>query len=356
MNFPESPVVRAVDVGYGNTKYVLSHQEGKDVVCRLFPSIAPQAAATKDLAAGVFSRRNTATVEVNGMRYEVGKDAELAQDTSYGRILDAEYSMSDAYMALLLGALYYMRQPRIDMLVLGLPVHLHDQLATKLRNRVVGAHVIPSPHDESQSQVMRVEVATAHVIPQPIGAFLDHSIRSMAYNRMKNEMNLLVDPGYYTLDWVVARGVKMVNARSGAHPGSMSAVLRAIGDAISPALGSPITDYSEIDNAIREDRNPYFFGHEFTDFPKYLAVGRKKARQFVQVLVSKVGHGIDIQNIILAGGGAAFFRGVIEEKFPRHNIQIAGEPVYANVRGFQLAGTQFMNQLTFTNLRSGGKA
>ena len=128
------------------------------------------------------------------------------------------------------------------------------------------------------------------------------------------------------------------------------------GEEISPALGSPITDYSEIDNAIRESRNPFFFGHEFTDFPKYLAVGQEKARQFVQVLASKVGLGIDIQNIILAGGGAAFFRRVIEEKFPRHSIQIAGEPVYANVRGFQLAGTQFMNQLAFNNSRCGVKA
>jgi hypothetical protein len=64
-------VVRAVDVGYGNTKYVLEHQHGSEIVCALFPSLAPQASHSPDLGVGVLKRRNSVTVEVNGIRYEV---------------------------------------------------------------------------------------------------------------------------------------------------------------------------------------------------------------------------------------------------------------------------------------------
>jgi len=81
-------------------------------------------------------------------------------------------------------------------------------------------------------------------------------------------------------------------------------------------------------------------------------IGYGKARQFAQVLASKVGSGVDIQNIVLAGGGAEFFREVIAEKFPRHAIQTTDSPVFANVRGFQLAGAQFAKMEAFAQTRS----
>ena len=67
-----SPVVRAIDVGYGNTKY-LSLVTSNDIQCGIFPSLAPQASSGPDLAAGLMQRRNTVVVEVDGVKYEVGK-------------------------------------------------------------------------------------------------------------------------------------------------------------------------------------------------------------------------------------------------------------------------------------------
>ncbi len=92
-----SPVVRAIDVGYGNTKYS-SLITGGDIQCGMFPSLAPQASSGPDLASGLMQRRNTVVVEVDGVNYEVGKDARLAQDSTHGRVLDPDYSMSNAHM------------------------------------------------------------------------------------------------------------------------------------------------------------------------------------------------------------------------------------------------------------------
>lgn len=39
----EKPIVRAIDVGYGNTKFVVLRQGAGEIHCGLFPSIAPQA-------------------------------------------------------------------------------------------------------------------------------------------------------------------------------------------------------------------------------------------------------------------------------------------------------------------------
>ena len=79
-----------------------------------------------------------------------------------------------------------------------------------------------------------------------------------------------------------------------------------------------------------------------------IRIGKEKARQFVNVLANKVGNnGLDIDNIVLAGGGAAFFHDVIKDKFSKHKIVIAEDPVFSNVRGFQLAGEQWAKKAEF---------
>lgn len=341
-------IVRAIDVGYGNTKFVQFYTQGGEVACSLFPSIAPQAGSGPDLTGGVFQRRNTVQIEVNGVSYEVGRDARLAQDPSYGRVLDADYSMTDAYMALVRGAIHYMGVPHLDLLLLGLPVNTHHLHQEALAARMIGVHRIP----DQSGKLVDVEVRNVRVTPQPIGAFFDYSIRNNVYGRMRNQMNLLIDPGYYTLDWVVAQGVKMVNARSGAHSGGMSAILATIGEAISKDLGHQLSDYSAIDEAIRTGTQPRFFGKQ-RDISAHIRLGKEKARQFVSVLANKVGNaGVDIDNIILAGGGAEFFRDVIQEKFPNHELVVTEDPVFANVRGFQLAGEQYMRTQEFQSKRA----
>jgi len=59
-----SQAVRAIDVGFGNTKFVLN-PAASGIQCSLFPSLAPLA-TNDDLTGGVLQKRNTVVVEVNG--------------------------------------------------------------------------------------------------------------------------------------------------------------------------------------------------------------------------------------------------------------------------------------------------
>ena len=337
-----SQVARAIDVGYRNTKFVTLLQQ-ESIQCGMFPSIAPQASTGPDLSGGLMQRRNTVIVEVDGVKYEVGKDARLAQDASHGRILDPDYSMTDTHMALIRGALHYMLQPSIDLLVLGLPVNTWESYHDALAKKVIGKHKLPSRDRNKPDEVFEVEIRACRVIPQPLGAFFDYSFRSGTYEKMRRQKNLLIDIGFFTLDWLVADGVKMINARSGAHNGGMSAVIQAMADAMGKDIGEPISDLSIVEEAIREGRNPFIYGKEF-DMTKYIKVGKAKAEQFVSVLVNRVGSSMDITNIILAGGGAEFFLDVLESKFRNHKIITTKDPVFANVRGFQRASQQFLSQ------------
>jgi plasmid segregation protein ParM len=251
--------------------------------------------------------------------------------------------MTAAHMALIRGAFYYMGQSKIDLLVLGLPVNAFEKYNQQLAERVIGKHLVPVRRRMAPSLSARSEVSNCRVIPQPIGAFFDYATKTRTYDRMRSQMNLLIDIGYYTLDWLVADGVKMVNARSGAHNGGMSAVLRSMAEAIGSEIGEQISDLSMLEESIRTGIDPTFYGKPF-DITEHLKIGKAKAEQFVSVLVNKVGSALDISNIILAGGGASSSRMYWPTNSPSTKSSRPAIRV-SNVRGFQRAGQQFADQI-----------
>ena len=72
-------IVRAVDVGSGNTKFVTGIS-GADIRCASFPSVAyPSSADTSAMPAA--EKRKTVCIPVGSLFYEVGPDIHLAADT-----------------------------------------------------------------------------------------------------------------------------------------------------------------------------------------------------------------------------------------------------------------------------------
>jgi PRTRC genetic system protein D len=126
-------IVRAIDVGYRNCKYV-EKVDGDRIVCKTFPSIAP-VASDRDLGVDRSMRRNTMVVPVGNVRYEVGAEAALAQAADETHNLDDTYVLTDPYLALVRGALRQMRVPRVDLLIVGLPVSLFTQSLKVLDKR-----------------------------------------------------------------------------------------------------------------------------------------------------------------------------------------------------------------------------
>jgi len=70
------PVVRALDVGFGHTKFVVG-TDGGEVRCAHFPAVAypTESDETSDPMGG---RRKTVGIAIDGLIYEVGPDVHLA--------------------------------------------------------------------------------------------------------------------------------------------------------------------------------------------------------------------------------------------------------------------------------------
>ena len=63
-------------------------------------------------------------------------------------------------------------------------------------------------------------------------------------------------------------------------------------------------------------------------------INRNHLRQWIETPES-------LQNIILVGGGAFLFKRSVKAAFPKHRIHEVKEPMFANVRGFQVAGQNY---------------
>jgi len=233
-------IVVGVDVGHGNTK-IASKECDQEVTCSLIPSRAPRATTT-DLSGGTVHSRNTVLVSVNGQEYEVGSDVDLSVPTVNAPILNERYTTTAEYMALFKGALHVAEKSTIDLLVTGLPV---SQLTSKSKTL---AAKLKGNHDIGNSQV--VTVKNVLIIAQPVGGLIDYAISNNLYNEVRVETNLIIDMGFFTLDWVVARGIQPNAARSGTYAGGMYKLLKNITLQTSDEYNTDYNNYSSVDNGL----------------------------------------------------------------------------------------------------------
>lgn len=323
-------IVRAVDVGSGNTKFVTG-VVGNEIRCASFPSVAyPSSGETPHWPAS--ERRKTVCIPVGPLFYEVGPDVGLAADTFRAKQLHDEYTESPEYMALLRGALSMMKVSHIDLLIVGLPVAFFSLKKSALEKTMAGEHQIGGGKT--------VTVAKAMAVAQPQGALVHYAAEHKKMATIGTEQSLVIDPGSRTFDWLVTRGMRLVQKQSHSINRGMSDVLRLLAAEISKDVGSPYRDYDAIDLALRSGKSPVIFQKPY-DMGRHLPLAESVAQQAVSTMRQWIETPESLQNIILVGGGAFLFKKAVKAAFPKHRIHEVKEPMFANVRGFQLAGQNY---------------
>ncbi|MCZ4314638.1 PRTRC system protein D [Comamonadaceae bacterium G21597-S1] len=323
-------IVRAVDVGSGNTKFV-THATPTEIRCASFPSVA-YASSGLTPAWEPGERRKTVSIPIGNLFYEVGPDVALAADTFRARQLHDGYTDSPEYMAFYRGALGMMKLSHIDLMVVGLPVSLLASRKASLEKAMAGEH------DVGAGRV--VTVAKALAVAQPQGALVQFATENQKMATIAKEESLIIDPGARTFDWLVARGTRLVQKQSHSLNRGMSDVLRALALEISRAAGVQFRNYDAIDLALRTGKPLTMFQKPY-DLKQHLAIAENVAEQAVVGMLEWIEEPHRLQNIILVGGGAFLFRKAVKAAFPKHRIQEVKEPMFANVRGFQLAGQNY---------------
>lgn len=314
---------RAIDIGYRNMKFTID-DGGQS---RLIPSLAPRADHHRERAR-LYRSRDTVEVWVDGDPYEVGPDATLFDDTP---ILHADYIEMPQYRALLYGALNAMRLSRIDLLVTGLPVHLHETRWRRLKKLVVGVHTIRPG--------VQVEIRDAVIAIQPLGGLLAYIRERGLRSEADSKTFLFVDPGYYSFDWTVTTGMQEVPGLSGSVECGVAEYLKSIEAELNTALGETHSNLRRIDDGLL--RASFRIKGREIDLEPYRAQATAVCRRAVGAMRNQIGAGHQIDEIVLAGGGAAYFLPALREAYPGHQIQTVSDPVFANLRGYHLIGEVF---------------
>lgn len=322
----------ALDVGYGFTKCAFRESGDQDPVVLSFPSLAPLADDMR-LDGGVLRHRNTRRANIDGTTYEIGPDVHLVSD-GHRKVVHADYVTTPEYRALVAGALRLAGLDDVDLLVVGLPVSQMSAQQTTLKRSLTGVTVHVDDH------VVRIREVL--VLAQPVGALIDLASSAAQYERLRKQVNLVIDPGYFTTDWIVAHGLHPVSTRCGTHDGGMHAVLRRIAAGVGKATGR---DYNDLDAIGRGIVTGEFriAGHPF-DLSPLVASAMSVQAGATHAIKNAVGVGTDIDNIVVVGGAADFWRDAIQRQFPRHRVQVRPEPMFANARGFLLAGEHLLNR------------
>ena len=96
---------------------------------------------------------------------------------------------------------------RIDVLVTGLPVsqYLDDARRNALAEQMRGTHQVTPKRT--------VSVEKVKVIPQPIGGLLDYIAQEDA--DIDDALVLVIDPGFFSVDWVVVANKDLHRQSSG---------------------------------------------------------------------------------------------------------------------------------------------
>jgi plasmid segregation protein ParM len=319
--------VMGLDIGYSNLKLAMGDLGNPPEI-----SLYPAGAAPVDRLPESFGKSD----EV--LRVDVD-DALWATCVSPGkfalwnRALHQDYSRSDSYRALFHAALLLSRRNRVDLIVTGLPVSQwldrahREAIATSLRG----------PHHVTPKR--EVVVAEVKVIPQPIGGYLDVLWSSEDGAVMEEGRVLVIDPGFFSVDWVLVEAGDLRKTSSGTNLEAMSVLLDHASRLIADEHGGKVP-IDRLEEALRLRRDRILLFGRHVEIQPYL---RQAAAKVVPVALEALRESIrkesgSVDLVVLTGGGAEFYEPVAKSLFPSNPVYVPEQPELANARGFYYFG------------------
>ena len=336
-----SQIARAIDVGYGHVKYSIGESSAPngevEIPCGSFPSLP--VLSTRNNTDDASNTRNSAklmSIEVGGQKYLISANPEMIAVPSHVRSAGENYVGSQFYRVCMAAAIKLMRlpYPRIDHLVLGTPVGNFDAAKKMLLENF-------SRGIEFDDQ--KIEIGQIYVARQPLGGLLYQYRRNGHEADLSRYTRLVIDVGYGTLDWVVARGLVPNHDRSGSSPHGVERLVNAIyADVCKPhgSISANLPINEDIDRMLQGTHSDFFFRGKSYHRESFDQLVNGIIDQGLETVFRKVSELNDIHSIVLVGGLAKLYAHRVKATHPDMQVEIVGtsakESRFGNVRGFQL--------------------
>lgn len=177
------------------------------------------------------------------------------------------------------------------------------------------------------------QIIEHRVLPEGLGAWIDFAVDAKGQMRdeVANSMTAVIDIGSGTTDTaVILPGMRIDHARSGSANIGVLDVIEAVKLRLSQEMKVDVPAFT-VEKAL-VDRSIRLWGKSH-DIGKIIdECAEDVLSRLMREINRRLGSAVDIDQIILVGGGAYVFSKAIDKHYP--NITIAPEPEFANARGF----------------------
>jgi plasmid segregation protein ParM len=325
--------ILGIDIGYSNLKVAYgSPDEGAEVVLR------PAGAAPADRFGSRFDGRaqdDFLHVLVDGEPFVAGVSSDRAE--MWERSLHADYSKTPSYKALMHAGMLLSGMSEIDVLVTGLPVSQFNDPAKRaeLEQKFAGEHKITPKRS--------VKVNKVKVIAQPVGGLLDYINQQdeaeTGFVIDDDARVLVVDPGFFSLDWVLVTNGQLQRQSSGTSVKASSVLLEQVSRLIAQDHGgAPSTE--SLENAIRAGKPSILVMGQRVEIQPYID---RASDAMASVTADAIQKSLRIESVspdvvVMVGGGAQFFEKAVREAFNKLKVVTPKDPVFSPARGFWLMG------------------
>ncbi|MDO8728621.1 MAG: hypothetical protein Q7K26_01870 [bacterium] len=326
--------VSPIDVGFGGVKYG-QQTKSDELMCRSFASLCP----TAFHASNDTSPIDVVHTLIDDITYVAGNEAHLAlSGLAFGRVQSTNYARTAEYQALVNAALFYIDRPIIDVLVLGLPVSTFPHEKQALFESMKGIHQYSrTDRNDTDGRKLFCDVKNVLVLRQPMGGLYDVYSTEKYANALTNGKTLVLDPGFFTLDWIVANNKKPIEDRCGAsNNGGVSAIYKAVANELQRETNEQV-DISRVEEAYNGTGIIRVSGEKI-NLSKYDNLARGVLNQVLNEMESKIKTYSDLENIVVVGGAAELYKRILQPRVPKFDIIVPDHPMFSNVRGFQVAG------------------
>jgi plasmid segregation protein ParM len=313
-----------LDIGYSNL-CVVHGSEGKPATKILPAGAGPVTMLPENIGGGRID--SGVLITVDGEEWAGGVEPDSLQ--GWSRELHEDYPSTRTYRALFLAALSVCGLSRVSHLVTGLPTshYLDEKRRKALTDRLTGAHEI--------APGKRVTVDKVTVIAQPAGAYMDFVSQTKDLDIIQEGRVLIIDPGFYSVDWVTVDQGKLRPGSSGSSFSAMSVLLEEVSRLIKDDKGANI-EPDRIELALRNGRQTMYVSSERTDLTPYIRQAQETVTRHVMTDLKRSSrlatNAVDL--ILMAGGGASIYAPAAKEAFPNAQLVELKDPVMANARGF----------------------
>jgi plasmid segregation protein ParM len=319
--------ILGLDIGYSNLKLAVGPR-GQTPQTHLRPA----GAAPADRFGARFdgkAQEEFLHVLAEGQAFVAGVAPDRAE--LWSRSLHADYPASASYEALFHAGLLLSELEHVDVLVTGLPVsqYLDETRRNAVAEQMRGSHQVTPKRS--------VTVDKVKVVPQPVGGLLDYIAQQDA--DIEDARVLVVDPGFFSVDWVVIANKDLHRQSSGTSLNASSVILEEASRLIAKDHGAAVGTEA-LENVLRAGKPSVLVLGQRVEIAPYI---EQAARTIGPVVVESIQKSLRTESrmvdlVVLVGGGAEFFREAVQSAFPRLTVVTTQEPVFSNARGFWLMG------------------